>query len=137
MVSFMANSKNERAGIGRKRRGRGCINVDPAQQIREESLCLVKHNHADRRWGVRCQSFTFAPAGPADLGQTSPGSAWQCRIAATCLAAPCAPAAGQSACQAAFIVAIVVEMKSEPAMHCVMFFSRHFYFSDSSPKAVE
>jgi hypothetical protein len=45
--------------------------------------------------------------------------------------------AGQSACQAAPIVAIVVQTISDPAMHCVLFFTRHFYFSDSSPEAVE
>jgi hypothetical protein len=44
---------------------------------------------------------------------------------------------GQSPCQAALIIAIVVQTISDIPMHCVLFFTCHFYFSDSSPKAVE
>jgi hypothetical protein len=113
------------------------MNVDPARKIREESLFFVKHNLADTAGVSGVQSLASVrpirlsrikrlPLESSNVGSPQPQARHSGRRCA-----------GQSPCQAAPIIVIVVQTISDPAMHCVLFFTRHFYFSDSSPKAVE
>jgi hypothetical protein len=102
-----------------------------------KKACYLLSQQRGSGWGFQMSESCIPCSIATDLSQTRLGFRLKCGIAATCLPPRHAAAAGQSACQAAPIVVIVVQTISDPAMHCVIFFSCHFYFSDSSPEAVE
>jgi hypothetical protein len=107
------------------------------KKIREEILFLVEHDFQGRAGVSGVQSLASDVPIRLRWIKRFPVEPWSVGLPQLARQESFFDFAGQSACQAAPIVAIVVQTIPDPAMHCVMFFTCHFYFSNSSPEAVE